>query len=96
MRAILLTVVSAAGALALSACASAPPGGGAGGGEALYRERCASCHRLHDPAERTRAGWNWIVERMAPRAHLSGEERAAVLRYLHAHAKDAAAPRGSR
>lgn len=58
-------------------------------GEQLYRSHCAACHRLRDPREQTRARWAWAVDHYGPRAHLKPEERAEVLAYLQAHAKDA-------
>ena len=87
----------AAALLALSlvavACAT-PSSAGAGNpdaaGEGLYRGHCASCHRLRDPSEETRDRWAWAVDRFGPRAHLSPGERALVLAYLKAHARDAA------
>ncbi len=77
---------------AVAACATGASGArGSSGdpGEDLYRAKCALCHRLHDPGSRTRAEWARQVERMAPRAHLSDEDRARVLEYVQAHAKDA-------
>jgi len=75
-------------ALLLSACASAPPATG-GSSDRLYRSRCAACHRLYAPQDRTRDEWVKQVARMAPRAHLSDEERARLLEYLQASARDA-------
>jgi cytochrome c2 len=73
----------------LVACASAPAARSAPAGGAVYRAHCAACHRLYDPGARTAAEWERQVDRMAGRAHLAGEDRAAVLAYLRAHAKDA-------
>jgi mono/diheme cytochrome c family protein len=77
-----------------AACATAPPGIGAGpqaeatdDGARLYRRRCASCHRLHEPGERSAGEWSDILDRMAPKAHLSGADRAAVLAFLQGHAR---------
>lgn len=75
-----------------AACAT---GGGGGGlpaeatGERLYRSRCASCHRLRDPAEQTRERWALAVRTYGPRAHLAPEEQARVLEWLQARASDA-------
>lgn len=94
MRRLLVT-----GAIALAACTStgSRPAADAAGdpdssGERLYRAHCAACHRLRDPAKRTRQAWAEAVERYGPRAHLSPEERRLVLGYLQAHAADAAGP----
>jgi hypothetical protein len=59
-------------------------------GARLYRRRCASCHHLHDPGERSAGEWGDVLKRMAPKAHLSGADRAAVLAFLQAHAKGSA------
>ncbi len=81
--------------LFLAACASPgsrAPGraeGAAPDGAALYRKRCASCHRLRDPSEQTAQGWAEAMRRMAPRAHLSDAQREAVLGYLQGRARDA-------
>jgi hypothetical protein len=94
MRAGVSTAIVSFAALAVVACATAPRGGCAGDGQALYRAHCAACHRLYEPSDRTRAEWTALVQRMAARAHLSVEERDALLRYLHASARDAARPGG--
>jgi mono/diheme cytochrome c family protein len=90
MRTTLLVVAALLSALGVVACAAATrEGAGAGTGQALYRGHCASCHRLHEPGERTGAEWEAQVDRMAARAHLAGAERDSVLTYLRAHARDA-------
>jgi hypothetical protein len=80
--------------LLLAACAGAPHAGAGdeseAAGERLYRSHCAACHRLRSPSEQTREGWARAVERFGPRAHLSEPERQLVLKYLKAHAADAA------
>jgi mono/diheme cytochrome c family protein len=83
--------VLAAALGALTACATAGRAGGAPAspGEALYRSRCAACHRLRDPGERTGDAWVAAIERYGPRAHLDPAERREVLAYLRAHARDA-------
>jgi mono/diheme cytochrome c family protein len=79
------------------ACATSPgkgavlePNAADDDGARLYRRRCASCHRLHDPGERSAGEWGDVLERMAPKAHLSGADRAAVLSFLQAHARGSA------
>ncbi len=79
-----------------TACATPPGKGPASPAEAaedgahLYRTRCASCHRLHDPGERSAREWGDILDRMAPKAHLSSADRAAVLVFLQEHARGSA------
>jgi len=51
-------------------------------GRRVYAVRCGACHEAYAPASRDREGWSWAVSRMAPRAHLTAEEKALVLEYL--------------
>ena len=89
-----LAVACAAGSS--SSHGATAPGGPASSsddhGARLYRTRCASCHRLHDPHERSADDWRRVLERMAPRGHLGPSEHAAVLAYLSANAKGAPGP----
>lgn len=55
----------------------------------LYRAKCAACHRLHPPAERTRAEWAKAIDRYGPRAHLTAVESSEILRWLQGRASDA-------
>lgn len=93
-----LVLASAAAALVvvLAACASAPPIADPNGpyaqGERTYRSHCAACHRLRAPSSETRARWAWAVEKYGPRAKLFGADRADVLAFLQAYAKDAPPP----
>jgi hypothetical protein len=85
------TLLTATLALVAAACASAPPAPeGPVAPDRLYRSKCAACHRLYEPASRTRAGWVGILARMAPRAHLTSEQEASLRGWLEAHAADAA------
>lgn len=93
MRGALLMTCVAWAAVGAAACATAPARSGAGGGQALYRTRCSSCHRPYDPAERTGADWTVQLDRMAARAHLSPEDREAILGFLQANAKGATGAR---
>jgi cytochrome c2 len=54
----------------------------------LYRAKCAACHRLRPPAERTRAEWEKAVNRYGPRAHVTPTESNEILLWLQGHAKD--------
>lgn len=84
---------SAALLLLLAACAASPRGPAAPPDPAaLYRSKCAACHRLRDPGERDAEAWARAIERFGPRAHLAPEERQAILGFLQAHAKGAPAP----
>ncbi len=93
------TLLAAASVLALLAvgCAGAPAGGGGADAAAdrLYRSKCSACHRAYPPSSRDRDAWATALAKMAPRAKLSEAERARILEYLQANAKDAA-PGGQR
>ncbi len=88
----LVLAPAAALALAALACAGAPAGsaGPDAAGDRLYRSRCSACHRAYPPSSRDRAAWAQILPKMAPRAKLTDDERARILGYLDANAKDAA------
>jgi len=51
-------------------------------GERLYRAKCASCHRLYEPAQRK--DWPKVVDKMEAekKIHLSPEERAEIVGFL--------------
>jgi cytochrome c5 len=57
-------------------------------GRELYVARCSGCHPLHPPGTQPAARWAQVLDKMAPRAKLSGTERELVLRYLTATSKD--------
>ncbi len=55
--------------------------------EILYAKRCAgSCHRLYGPDEYAADQWAAVLDKMAPIARLTDEERAAIRSYLIAPA----------
>ena len=87
-------LVLAATVLGLSAlaCAGAPAAeAGPAQAERLYRSKCSACHRAYAPSSRDAAVWAEVLSRMAPRAKLSGAERARILAYLQENARDASA-----
>jgi hypothetical protein len=90
MRSIVLACACAA---ALAACAGAPAASGSQEPEQLYRQKCAGCHRPYEPSSRTRAQWQAVMGRMAPRAHLSREQEGALRHWLEVRASDAEAAR---
>lgn len=51
-------------------------------GRALYVSRCSRCHALHVPEQYAAVRWPDLITRMAPRAKLSLDERAAITRFL--------------
>jgi mono/diheme cytochrome c family protein len=77
-------------ALSALACAGAPSAeAGPAQAERLYRSKCSACHRAYAPSSRDAAGWAEVLSKMAPRAKLSDAERARILAYLQANARDA-------
>lgn len=74
---------SLAAILLLAACSSAPSRP-MSSGERLYRSKCTSCHRVHEPHEYSPRQWAAIVDKMEAekKVHLSREDRAEILGYL--------------
>jgi trimethylamine-N-oxide reductase (cytochrome c) len=60
-------------------------------GEKLFYERCTLCHVPREPGDYTQKQWLGITQSMFPRAGLNDTEKATVLKFLKANAKDAAA-----
>jgi len=59
-------------------------------GEALFTKRCGTCHKLPDPNDPPKEGWNKRLDSMAPMAGLKKEQKKDVLEYLVYHSKDMA------
>lgn len=57
-------------------------------GRTLVVGKCGGCHAPPAVTARTAAGWPAALDEMSARSHLTGDERAAIERYL-----TAAAPR---
>ena len=51
-------------------------------GRTLYAGRCASCHRLFDPASFSAARWEKELAEMRERAGLDQAEERSILQYL--------------
>ncbi len=59
-------------------------------GRELYVQRCGSCHTLRLPESYTAPEWLQKLQEMAPRAHLSDQERNLISKFILAgteHAK---------
>lgn len=56
-------------------------------GRQVYITSCTGCHALYRTDAFDRAGWAAAVREMAPKAHLSGADSAALLAYLQAAAR---------
>jgi hypothetical protein len=60
----------------------------ANAGYALYKSKCASCHRLYAPSEYTISKWEKTLIKMYPRAKVTSEEQKKLIRdYLVALSK---------
>jgi len=51
-------------------------------GKILYEGKCGRCHGLYEPTKFTAAEWKPIVDRMAPKAKLTDEQKDMVYAYL--------------
>ena len=57
-------------------------------GYELYKNKCASCHQLHDPSEYTIPKWDKKLMEMYPKAKVTNEEEKKLIRdYLYALSK---------
>lgn len=81
----------------LAGCEAALPDPDSAGAR-LYRVRCSGCHRLYHPGLLTPEMWRFMLDRMdvefarLRRPPLSASEKADLLRYLSAHARQPASP----
>lgn len=70
------------------------PGTDAGSMESarrLYANRCSGCHNLVTPEKHTAEEWDGLLNRMAPRAHLTADEKESIRRFILAAKTDGAA-----
>jgi cytochrome c1 len=51
-------------------------------GRELYINNCASCHSLHQPEKFDTIQWKKSMEKMAPKAKISKEDKELILKYL--------------
>lgn len=51
-------------------------------GRAAYISKCGSCHSLALPEKYSAQEWKAFVGRMAPKAHLTSQEEAEILKYV--------------
>lgn len=56
-------------------------------GKLTYDAKCGKCHALHAANEYTAEKWGPLVDAMAPKARLTDAEKANVLAYVKANAK---------
>ena len=51
-------------------------------GKILYEGKCGRCHGLYEASKFTAAEWRPIVDRMAPKAKITDEQKELVYAYL--------------
>jgi mono/diheme cytochrome c family protein len=80
--------------IAIASCSpkTTPPAatastGDVAAGKDTYVAKCQRCHELKNPGDFSSSRWVRIVDDMAPKAHLDDAEKANVLAYVQAHAK---------
>ncbi len=56
-------------------------------GKAIFREKCAKCHNYKLPETKTAEKWPGIMDRMARKAKLNDDQKAAVVAFVTKHAK---------
>ncbi len=56
-------------------------------GKAIYTAKCGRCHGLKNPANYTSSQWVPILSSMAIKAKLDDTEKANVMAYVQANAK---------
>jgi cytochrome c5 len=56
-------------------------------GKATFESKCGRCHALKSPADYDATRWVKLVDWMAPKAQLNDTEKANVIAYVQANAK---------
>jgi len=56
-------------------------------GKAVYSAKCGNCHNLKEPSRGNMAQWTKWIDRMAPKAKLTEDEKAQVTAYVSVNAK---------
>jgi len=51
-------------------------------GHDIFSAKCGRCHKLPKPEKRVPAEWTMVLEKMAPKAKLTPEQKAFVFKYL--------------
>jgi mono/diheme cytochrome c family protein len=55
--------------------------------QALYEQRCGSCHQAYDPGSRTAARWDKALAAMQDRAGLDPQQVDSIRQWLHRGAR---------
>ncbi len=59
-------------------------------GQKLFEKRCAACHKLPNPQNPPKVGWEKQLDMMAPLARLKKDQKKDVLGYILSHTRSAA------
>lgn len=51
-------------------------------GKSLYEDSCAHCHKLFPASKHDKEGWVTTLDRMAPKAKITEEEKVLIYNYL--------------
>jgi cytochrome c5 len=56
-------------------------------GKITYEANCARCHALKEPSNYTADEWTKWIDKMAPRAKISEEQKQQIFNYVSVNAK---------
>ncbi|RPE14008.1 hypothetical protein EGT74_11000 [Chitinophaga lutea] len=56
-------------------------------GKTVFRDKCAKCHGYRLPETRLAEKWPKTIDKMAPKAKLTDDQKAAVLAFVTKYAK---------
>lgn len=56
-------------------------------GKTLYETNCNKCHALHNPGKFNEQQWTKYLDRMAPKAKVTDDQKASIFAYLSNNAK---------
>lgn len=56
-------------------------------GKAVFEANCGRCHKYRDPTKYTTTQWTKWLDKMAPKAKLSDEQKMQVFNFVSVNAK---------
>jgi cytochrome c5 len=56
-------------------------------GKSIYESNCNKCHSLHNPGKYNEKEWTNHLDRMAPKAKITDEQKETIFAYLSNNAK---------
>jgi len=78
----LFTLLVPVAGCAGTSSSSSKPADPIAAGQKLYVNKCAKCHKLHDPAKYSDADWNIWMGRMSRKAKLKPEQEQLLSNYI--------------